>query len=60
LDEVDDASILKTGLHRPLSMPSQLVTAPSDSARRSGLLRSDLVQWHLSTVRGAAQVRRLL
>src|SRR5436190_444211 len=25
---------------------SQLVTAPSDSARRSGLLRSDLVPWH--------------
>jgi hypothetical protein len=42
LDEVGNASILKTGLHRPLSTLSQLVTAPSDSARHSGLLRSDL------------------
>jgi len=54
LDEVDDASILKTGLHRPLSMPSQLVTAPSDSARRSGLLRSDLVLWPSCPVRCTA------
>jgi hypothetical protein len=42
LDEVDDASILKTGLHRPLSMLSTGYRA-SNSARISGLERSDLV-----------------
>jgi|SRR5215472_10278652 len=45
LSEVDDTSILRTGLSAPLSLPSQLVTGPSPHPPRSGLERSDFVLW---------------
>ena len=46
LSEVDDTSILTTGLPTPLWPSSQLATGPSPLAPRSGLERSDFVLWH--------------
>jgi len=45
LSEVNDASILRTGLSTPLSPFSQLATGLSALAPRSGLERSDFVPW---------------
>ena len=46
LSEVDDTSILRTGLPTPLWPSSQLATGLSPLAPRSGLERSDFMQWH--------------
>src|SRR6516164_2647724 len=46
LSEVDDTSILRTGLPTPLWPSSQLATGLSPLAPRSGLERSDFVHWH--------------
>src|SRR6516225_4907940 len=46
LSEVDDTSILRTGLPSPLRPSSQLATGLSPLAPRSGLERSDFVHWH--------------
>ena len=46
LSEVDDTSILRTGLPTPLCLSSQLATGLSPLAPRSGLERSDFVHWH--------------
>jgi hypothetical protein len=46
LSEVDDTSILRTGLPSPLWPSSQLATGLSSLAPRSGLERSDFVHWH--------------
>jgi len=46
LSEVDDTSILRTGLPTPLRLSSQLATGLSPRAPRSGLERSDFVRWH--------------
>jgi len=46
LSEVDDTSILRTGLPSPLWPSSQLATGFSPLAPRSGLERSDFVHWH--------------
>src|SRR5215472_9639115 len=43
LSEVDDTSILRTGLPTPLCLSSQLATGLSPRAPRSGLERSDFV-----------------
>jgi hypothetical protein len=43
LSEVDDTSILRTGLPTPLCLSSQLATGLSPLAPRSGLERSDFV-----------------
>ena len=48
LSEVDDTSILRTGLPSPLWPSSQLATGLSPLAPRSGLKRSDFVHWHPS------------
>jgi hypothetical protein len=48
LSEVDDTSILRTGLSTPLCLSSQLATGLSPLAPRSGLERSDFVHWHIS------------
>src|SRR6516164_6895828 len=48
LSEVDDTSILRTGLPSPLWPSSQLATGLSSLAPRSGLERSDFVRWHPS------------
>ena len=50
LSEVDDTSILRTGLPSPLWPSSQLATGLSPLAPRSGLERSDFVLWHLAAV----------
>src|SRR5262245_38596174 len=50
LSEVDDTSILRTGLSTPLSLSSQPATASRLLPPRSGLERSDFVQWHKSEV----------
>ena len=47
LSEVDDTSILRTGLPTPLWPSSQLATGLSPLAPRSGLERSDFVLWHI-------------
>ena len=49
LSEVDDTSILRTGLPTPLWPSAQLATGHSPLAPRSGLERSDFVQWHFPT-----------
>jgi len=49
LSEVDDTSILRTGLPSPLWPSSQLATGLSPLAPRSGLERSDFVRWHIAT-----------
>ena len=46
LSEVDDTSILRTGLPTPSQLPAQLVTDRSLTTPRSGLERSDFVRWH--------------
>jgi len=51
LSEVDDTSILRTGLPTPLWSSSQLATglsplAPRSGLERSGLERRDFVHWH--------------
>ena len=43
-------SILRTGLASPLWPSSQLATGLAPLAPRSGLERSDFVQWHISRV----------
>ena len=43
LSEVDDTSILRTGLPTPLCLSSQLATGLAPRAPRSGLERSDFV-----------------
>ena len=48
LREVDDTSILRTGLPSPLGPSSQLATGLSPLVPRSGLERSDFVLWHPS------------
>ena len=48
LSEVDDTSILRTGLPSPLWPSSQLATGLSPLAPRSGLERSDFVHWQPS------------
>ena len=50
LSEVDDTSILRTGLPSPLWPSSQLASGLSSLAPRSGLERSDFVPWHPSDV----------
>ena len=45
LSEVDDTSILRTGLSTPLSLSSQPATASRLLPPRSGLERSDFVLW---------------
>src|ERR1700730_6000078 len=58
LSEVDDTSILSTGLPTPLCLSSQLATGLSPLAPRSGLERSDFVLWHRSdAARGAERFR---
>ena len=57
LSEVDDTSILRTGLStcywRPLGrLPASRLLPP-----RSGLERSDFVLWPLTSVRGNAAIR---
>src|SRR5262245_54727716 len=49
LSEVDDTSILRTGLSTPLSLSSQPATASRLLPPRSGLERSDFVHWHIAT-----------
>jgi hypothetical protein len=46
LSEVDDTSILRTGLSSPLWPSSQPATGLSSLAPRSGLERSDFVRWY--------------
>ena len=48
LSEVDDTSILGTGLPTPLWPSCQLATGLSPLATRSGLGRSDFVHWHIA------------
>ena len=48
LSEVDDTSILRTELPSPLWPSSQLAIGLSALAPRSGLERSDFVQWHIA------------
>jgi len=50
LSEVDDTSILRTGLSTPLSLSSQPATASRLLPPRSGLERSDFVLWHFPAV----------
>ena len=50
LSEVDDTSILRTGLPTSLCLSSQLATGLSPRAPRSGLERSDFVHWHSPAV----------
>src|SRR5262245_44801730 len=50
LSEVDDTSILRTGLSTSLSLSSQPATASRLLPPRSGLERSDFVPWHFSEV----------
>ena len=45
VSEVDDTSILRTGLPTPLWPSSQLATGLSPLAPRSGLEHSDFVHW---------------
>jgi len=45
LSEVDDTSILRTGLPTPLCLSSQPATGLSPLVPRSGLERSDFVPW---------------
>src|SRR5215470_2605296 len=52
LSEVDDTSILRTGLPTPLCLSSQLATGLSPRAPRSGLERSDFVLRRTSPVAG--------
>src|SRR6516165_2376830 len=54
LSEVDDTSILRTGLPSPLWPSSQLASGLSSLAPRSGLERSDFVPWSFehSVLRG--------
>src|SRR5215472_7436894 len=60
LSEVDDTSILRTGLPWPLWPSSQLATGLSPLAPRSGLERSDFVHWHTSAVSGCLHTFPLL
>src|ERR1700730_4842571 len=50
LSEVDDTSILRTGLPTPLCLSSQLATGLSPRAPRSGLEPSDFVHWHQASL----------
>src|SRR3981189_2558833 len=60
LSEVDDPSILRTGLPTPLCLSSQLATGLSPRAPRSGLERSDFVHWHNPAAPPDSQWVRLL
>src|SRR6516225_7559693 len=57
LSEVDDTSILRTGLPTPLWLSSQLATGLSPLAQRSGLERSDFAPCPLRDFRGRANKR---
>jgi hypothetical protein len=46
LSEVDDTSILRTGLPTPSQLPAQLDTDRSLTTPCRGLERSDFVRWH--------------
>src|SRR5262249_25946912 len=59
LSEVDDTSILRTGLPTPLCLSSQLATRLSPRAPRSGLERSDFVLWHSATFGDGRGPRRM-
>src|SRR5215469_13102547 len=59
LSEVDDTSILRTGLPTPLWPSSQLATGLSPVAPRSGLERSDFVHWHRRDDRSSWRTGRL-
>src|SRR6516164_1952126 len=59
LSEVDDTSILRTGLPTPLWLSSQLATGLSSLAPRSGLERSDFVPWHKPESAEWAEIRSL-
>jgi len=67
LSEVDDTSILRTGLPTPLWPSSQLATGLSPLAPRSGLERSDFVRRRILAVhqgvyegRGAGPLRTFI
>ena len=59
LSEVDDTSILRTGLPTPLWPFSQLTTGLSPLAPRSGLERSDFVRWHKPEPAESSTIRSL-
>jgi hypothetical protein len=59
LSEVDDTSILRTGLPTPLWSSSQLLLASRLLPPRSGLERSDFVPWHECEAEGGAKPVRL-
>jgi len=60
LSEVDDTSILRTGLPTPLCLSSQLATGLSPRAPRSGLERSDFVRWPDADLGRAGAARHLV
>jgi hypothetical protein len=60
LSEVDDTSILRTGLPTPLWPSSQLASGLSSLAPRSGLERSDFVPWHNPVALATGRPVRLL
>src|SRR6516225_5426620 len=57
LSEVDDTSILRTGLPSPLRPSSQLATGLSPLAPRSGLERSDFVLCPIAVIASKAVPR---
>ena len=60
LSEVDDTSILRTGLPTPLWPSSQLATGLSPLAPRNGLKRSDFVPCHFPDARAKNRERRII
>jgi hypothetical protein len=63
MSEVDDTSILRTGLPSSLQLPSQLVTDPSlrHLAQRAGAqrLRAMALSWRLARCRISVRNRRV-
>jgi hypothetical protein len=60
LSEVDDTSILRTGLSTCYGRPLDWRPASRLLPPRSGLERSDFVRWHIATDANALTLRPLL